>query len=250
MIAALIVNKVTGNLEADLAAMESLGRQAAGLGAELLLYPEAAPTGLVNNDEPKHDLPLGTTIPGPITARLSRLAGELRAYVATGLLERDGQRLYDSAVINDPAGEIVLHYRRIQPQWHGRNADTAIYRQGDEVAAVCTPLGKLSVLICGDLFDDEICGRAKQLEPDYLLFPFARNFGDGSFDQARWDAEEQAEYAARAAVVGCTTLMTNVLVDPSLSEYPSFGGAMAVSADGQVLLRKPLGTPGVLIADV
>ncbi len=250
MIAALIVNKVTGNLEVDLAAMETLGRQAAGLGAELLLYPEAAPTGLENNDDPEHDLPLGTTIPGPITARLSRLAEELHAYVATGLLEREGQCLYDSAVISDPGGEIILHYRRIQPQWHGRDADPAVYRQGEKVTVVCTPLGKLSVLICGDLFDDDICGRVKRLEPDYLLFPFASDFGGGSFYQARWDTEEEPEYAARAAAVGCTTLMTNLLLDPSLSEHPSFGGAMVVSADGQVLLRKPLGTPGVLIGDV
>ena len=112
-----------------------------------------------------------------------------------------------------------------------------------------TPFGKLAILVCGDLFDDEIVGRLRRLEPDFLLFPFARNFNDGSVDQERWNAEEPS-YAARAAVVGCTTLMTNIIEDSSVTDYPAFGGAMVVSGKGEILARWPLGKPGVLLADV
>jgi N-carbamoylputrescine amidase len=247
---ALIVNKVTGRLKTDLSYMEELGRKAAQSRVDLILYPEAAPTGLINNDDPGHDLPLGTPIPGPITERLAKLARQAKAYLASGILERDGNCLYDSAIILDPVGKIVLHYRRIQPQWHGRKADPHVYRQGEEVVAALTPLGKLTVLICGDLFDDQIIARLRRLGPDYLLFPFSVDFDDGSFDQRRWDQEEQPAYAARAAVAGCTTLMTNLLVDVAVADCPSYGGAMVVSPQGEVLARKPLGQPGVLIADV
>jgi N-carbamoylputrescine amidase len=236
--------------EASLAHMGALADEAADAGADLILFPEAAATGLANNDDPQHDLPLAEPVPGPITARLAAMARRARAYLAAGILERHGPRLYDSAVLLDPRGRLALHYRRIQPQWHGRGADPRVYRQGRDVASAATPLGTLSILICGDLFDDAIVARVRALAPDALLFPFARNFSDGSFDQAKWDREEEAAYAARATAAGCTTLMANVLEDPTLTGWPSFGGAMAVSPDGEVLARWPLGRPGVLLVDV
>ena len=250
MKAALVVNRVTADREASLCAMEALAREAAQAGAALILFPEAAATGLVNNDEPGHDLPLGDPIPGPITGRLGAVARTAAAHVAAGILERRGDCLFDSAVLLGPRGRLLLHYRRIQPQWHGRDADPRVYRQGDRVAAATTPLGKLSILICGDLFDDAIVARVRALAPDLLLFPFARNFSDGSFDQATWDREEEPAYAARAAAAGCTTLMTNLLEDPALTPYPSFGGAMVVAPTGRVLSRWPLGEPGILLASL
>jgi len=167
-----------------------------------------------------------------------------------GLLERDGECLYDSAVLLGPNGDIRLKYRRIQPQWHGRNADPNVYRPGDRMLAVSTPWGSLAFAICGDLFDDSIVAQVRAVSPDYLLWPIARSFSDGSFDQGRWDREEEPEYVARAALTGCTTLLVNLLEDPSLAHYPSVGGAIVVSATGDIVARWPLGQPGILYATV
>ena len=91
MRAALIANRVTGNREDDLGFMGELGRKAGGAKCDLILFPEAAATGLVNNDDPSHDLPLGQEVPGPLTARMSDLAGMTGAHVGFGILERDGE---------------------------------------------------------------------------------------------------------------------------------------------------------------
>lgn len=250
MKAALVVHETEAGLEANLAAMERAIGEAAGADADLVVFPEAAPTGLENNDDPEHDLPLGQPIPGDVTQRLAAAVRRHGVPVAFGLLERDGGCLYDSAVVLDPQGCLALHYRRNQPQWHGRDADPAVYCQGDRIDALDTPFGRWAVLLCGDLFDDGIVERTRALRPDLLLLPFARNFGDGSFDDARWLRDEQPEYAARAAVVGCTALMVNSLDDPETTECPAFGGALAVAPTGEVLARKPLGQPGILFADV
>jgi N-carbamoylputrescine amidase len=250
MRAALVVHRPAPAFGASLAAMEQAVGEAADAGAHLVLFPEAAPTGLVNNDDPAHDLPLGQPIPGAVTDRLSALARRRGIWLATGLLEREGPCLYDSAVLLDPHGAIAFRYRRIQPQWHGRDADARVYRQGERVEAAATPMGRVTCLLCGDLFDDAIVEQTRALEPDLLLFPFARNFGDGSFDDARWLRDEQPAYAARAACVGCTTLMVNSLDDPTASDYPTFGGALVVSPAGDVLARKPLGEPGTLYAEL
>ena len=248
MNAALVINRVLPDINANLATILNMANEAADAGANLVVFPEAALTGLINNDEPSHDLPLGQPIPGPVTDVLAELACERRIWLAIGLLECDGGRLYDSAVLLTPDGEIGLKYRRIHPKWHGPNADTFVYCQGTELPKVETPFGAFAFLICGDLFDDELIQRLRDLRPDWLLFPFARRFRDRSYDQERWDREEKPEYAQRVKLAGITTLMTNYVADRDFSG--SFGGAMVVSSDGTVVDSFPLGEAGILMVDL
>jgi N-carbamoylputrescine amidase len=242
---ALVVNRVGPDLEANLRTILNMTDEAAHKGAELVVLPEAALTGLVNNDDPAHDLPLGQTIPGPVTQVLSDLSRERRIWLAIGLLERDGQKLYDTALLLTPGGEIALKYRRIHPGWHGRKADPGVYGHGVELPKVETPLGAFAFLICGDLFDDALVRRARDLEPDWLLFPYARSFDDDSHNQERWDREEKPQYVERVKRVGATALMTNYLGDDG-----SFGGAMVVSSAGSVIDCFPLGKQGILYSDL
>ena len=171
-------------------------------------------------------------------------------WLGLGMLEREGEKLYDSAVLLRPDGSIGLRYRRNQPQWHGKDADPEIYRQGSDVASVRTPFGVAAFLLCGDLFDDAIVGRFRGLGADLMLFPFARCFSDGTVDQARWDREELPAYAERVRMAGTPALMVNYLADGSLQGDNSFGGGFVVSAEGEVLARHPLGEEGVLVVDI
>ena len=237
-------------LDETLSAVEAITGTAAAEGADLVLFPELAITPGDNTDDPRHDLPLGQPIPGKVTDCLASAARVHTVHLGIGMLERDGDSLYDAAVLFRPAGDIELKYRRIQPQWHGRNADPQVYRQGDEVLIASTALGRFCFAICGDLFDDGIVARIRESAPDYVLWPIARNFSDGSFNQERWDREEEPAYVAAAASTGATTLMVNRLVDPASSDYPGFGGALVVSGKGAVVARWPLGKPGVLYVDV
>jgi len=247
---ALLVPRVTADPTVNLDRVEQMTADAAGLGARLVLLPEAALTGLINNDDPAHDLPLGQSIPGPATDRLGAVARLHSLWVGFGLFERDGDCLYDSAVLIAPDGSVALKYRRNQPQWHGIAAGPAIYRQGTSIEIASTPFGSVGFLICGDLFDDALVARFRALRPDLLLFPFARCFPDGSADQARWDAEEMPEYARQVVSAGAPALMTNYIGDQDIEECPSFGGAFAVSADGEVAASLPLGVEGALLVDL
>jgi predicted amidohydrolase len=249
MRAALVVHRIAPDTDSNLASILDWTTQAADAGADLVLFAEAALTGLINDDNASHDLPLGQRIPGPVTDRLARLAGERGIWLALGLLESDSSELYDTALLFTPKGDIGLKYRRIQPQWHGRNADPEVYRQGSEIPALDTPLGCFAFLICGDLFDDSIVERVRALRPDWLLFPFARCFSDGSCDQRRWEREEQPEYVHRVQLTGATALMVNHIAAPELLGG-AFGGAMVVANDGRVIDRLPLGTEGTLLIDL
>lgn len=245
---ALAVNRVTDDIHANMASILKMASQAAEDAADLILFPEAALTGLTNCGDPARDLPLGVEIPGPATDILAGSAKAHGIWLAIGLLEREGFCLYDSAILLSPEGDIVLKHRRIQPQWHARDADPSVYRQGTELSKVETPFGSLAFMICGELFDDGLVSRVRELKPDWLLFPFARCFGDFSWDQQRWDREESPDYLARVQLVGVTAFMVNYLADSSLNGG-SFGGAMVVTGEGKVIKSMPLGESGMLLVE-
>jgi len=242
----LAVNRVGLSRKANLAGILEMAAAAVGQGAEMVLFPEAALTGLINDDDPELDLPLGEEIPGPLVNLLSSAANQNGIWLGIGLLERDGERLYDSAVLLDPQGRIALKYRRISPGWHGTKADPRVYCHGNELPFAETPFGRLSFLICGDLFDDEIAQGARGLKPDLVLVPFARNFEDGSWDAGRWEREERGAYAERAKVIGSYVAMVNYL-----SEIDgAFGGAMIVSPKGDILCELSPGVSGILVGEI
>jgi N-carbamoylputrescine amidase len=245
---ALVVRRVQASHAAGLQILCDRTAEAAQHGADLVLFPEAATTGLINNDDPTHDLPLGQEIPGPVTDRLAGVAAEHRIWLATGLFERAQGRLYDGALLFTPEGEIGLKYSRIHPGWHGRAADPAIYRQGTELPCLDTPFGSIAFLICGDLFDDSIVRRCRGLGADYLLVPMVRSFDDASCDQERWDTTELPVYRERIRSTATTALIVNSLSNPAMPASESFGGAWILSDKGELKEELPLGREGLLYA--
>ncbi len=243
----LAVLSVGADPTANLRGLVDLAHQAADAHVDLVLFPEAAITGLINDDDPRHDLALGQPVPGPATEAVGEVARARGLWVGFGLLERAGDGLYDSAVLIDDRGELQLTYRRVNPQWHGPAAAGGTYRQGTEVPSAETPWGRFVVLLCGDLFDDGVVAQARERAPDIVWLPFARCFADGVVDQVRWDRSEMPAYTERVRRLGATTLMVNYLADgATLPDGGSFGGAFVVSPDGTILAQKPLGEPGLL----
>jgi len=245
---ALVVNQVTANLDANYEKVLSCIDECAQNGAQLIVFGEAAMTGLINTDEPTHDFPLASPVPGPITDALCKKATELNVHIATGILEKDGSKLYDSAVLISPAEGIVLKYRRMSPGWHGASADPKIYSEGTKCNKCYTPLGSFAFLICGDLFDEHIRAEVCKLHPDWLLHLMARSLEDGSFDQAQWD-KEKLEYVEQVKACGITTLMVNYLASAEL-EDKNFGGAMVVLPSGQILSDLTIGKEGILYVEL
>jgi len=244
---ALVVNPVTRDWKANLSSTIQLIHEAASNDSNLVLLGEMAVTGMVNNDDPCHDLPFGEIIPGPITDQLSITASSLSIWLAFGLLELDGGLLYDTALLLSPNGEVRLKYRRVNPQWHGVHADPAIYRQGTELQKVDTDFGSVLFLICGDLYDESLRSQANDLRPDWILHPHARSFYDRSQDQDKWTRKELPDYQRLVRSIGAPMLATSYLcVDAFSEEADTYGGAMVLDRDGRLVAAHPLGQAGIL----
>ena len=145
--------------------IENAIREAKCAGANIACLPETALLGWVNPDAHKRAFP----IPGEDSDRLSKLAKDYDLHLCIGLVEKKGRRLYDSAVLIDNKGNILLKHRKINLLTELMNPP---YTPGENIDVVDTEFGKIGLLICADTHDSKILKRMAALKPDVLLIPY------------------------------------------------------------------------------
>lgn len=89
------------------------------------------------------------SVPGPTTERMSELADKHNMYIVVPMPERDGGKLYNSAVLIGRNGEIVGKYHKYQPVVCEME-DWGIL-PGTDAPAFDTDFGKVGMSICFDL---------------------------------------------------------------------------------------------------
>lgn len=136
---------VGGQKEENLRRAEILMAEAAGRGAQVLLLPEAMSLGWTHPSSRSE----ADTIPDGQTCAVLRAAARRHGcYVCSGLTELDGERVFNSAVLIDPDGSVLLVHRKLNELEIGHDC----YDQGDRLGVASTPLGTFGVLICADAF--------------------------------------------------------------------------------------------------
>ncbi|MDR0576516.1 MAG: carbon-nitrogen hydrolase family protein [Candidatus Accumulibacter sp.] len=94
--------------ERNFATAERLLQNAAARGAVLAVLPELFNTGYRVEDR---DRELAHPVPGAVTERMSAIGRTLDMFIAGAVIERDGERLYDTAILVGPDG-FVGSYRK------------------------------------------------------------------------------------------------------------------------------------------
>lgn len=245
----LAVHHAGSDRDANLRRMVDLAEQGQASAADLVLFCEAAPTGLGITGDPAHDLPLGEAIPGPAIAALRAAARRLHIWIGFGLLERAGGRLYDGAALIDRHGRLRLHYRRIDPHWHGPRADANVYGEGFDTPVLEDEFGRMGFLICGDLFNDAAVGRMWAQRPHLVLVPMARGVAADMPDDGAWERTEQPAYADRFKAMNAAGLVVNGLGGAD-GAGGCIGGAFVTDSRGAVVAALPPRVEDVLIVDV
>ncbi len=100
-----------GQLQANLERITAALETTAGQGARLTVFPECAATGYCFDslDEAR---PHGQPLPGPASDTVADSCRRLGVYAVFGLLERDGDRLFNACALVGPEG-LVAAYRKI-----------------------------------------------------------------------------------------------------------------------------------------
>ncbi|MFC1793105.1 carbon-nitrogen hydrolase family protein [Planctomycetota bacterium] len=154
-----------GDRRGNFVRIENAIREAKDAGVNIACFPETAILGWINPDAHKRAIP----IPGEDSNQLCKLARDNDLYLCIGLAEKEGRRLYDSAVLIDNKGNILLKHRKI-------NLLTELmsppYTPGKNIGVVETGFGRVGLLICADTHDSKILERMAVLKPDILLIPY------------------------------------------------------------------------------
>ena len=135
------------NLDAALERLE----EAAAAGAQLLVLPECAIPGYMF-DSAEEALPYAEEIPGPTTEAFERQCARLGVHAITGLLERDGDTLYNAAILVGPDA-LIGSYRKTHLPFLGVDR---FVTPGDEFKVFDTALGRIGLIICYDLRFPEV----------------------------------------------------------------------------------------------
>jgi predicted amidohydrolase len=134
-----------GDKAANLRHAAELVADAARHGAQVAVLPEAMPAGWTNASTAALADEIHT---GETWRFLSQLARKHRLYLCSGVVERDGDRVFNAAAFFAPDGRLLLHHRKINELEIAHDC----YAQGDRLAVAQTPLGCFGVMICADAF--------------------------------------------------------------------------------------------------
>jgi predicted amidohydrolase len=120
------------------------------------------------------------TIPGPTTERLGRVAKARNTYIVAGIYEREGEAVYNTAILIDRSGNVAGKYRKV---YLPREEIEGGLTPGSDYPVFRTDFGIVGLMICYDvMFPDParaLAGRGAQM----ILMPIAG--GDETLARAR-----------------------------------------------------------------
>jgi predicted amidohydrolase len=218
-----------GDRSGNFARLENAVSEAKEKGAEIVCLPETAIFGWVNPDAHKRACP----IPGEDSARLCQLAKKHNVFLCVGLAEKENDKLYDSVILIDNEGKILLKHRKINIL---TELMTPPYTAGKGMQVVKTKYGKIGLLICADSFKEEILSQMAELKPDIVLIPYGWAAAETAWPQHGEQLIKTVQNAAKK--MNCVVIGTDLIGRISHGPWTGlvFGGAsVAADKNGEIL---------------
>lgn len=241
---------VKANIPCNLDRIAEMAHQAAGEGAELVVYPETAVTGyfleggvLEQSLSPEELLDL-------LLARLpSKLAKPIDLLV--GFYEKSGGNLYNSAgyfEIGPEGGRIVHVYRKFFLPTYGLFDEERFVARGTELGVFPTRFGQVGVIICEDVWHSILPTLNALAGAQIILIPSAspaRGFHADAPDNLnrygrmlRAVCEEHGVYCVNAHLSGFE------------GGKGFIGGSFVVDPFGKTVAQSPLQEDHLLLAPI
>jgi predicted amidohydrolase len=222
-----INSDTSGNYRRIIYALED----AKSLGADLVCFPETMVYGWVNPEAHK----MASEIPGKDANIIRSFAKKYELYICIGLCEKDGEKLYDSALLIDRAGNILLKHRKINVITELMNPP---YSKGKGVQVVDTEFGRIGLMICADSFADGVLDEMDQLNPDILLIPYG--WANNRDQWPKHGESLRSTITNVAEKLGCPVIGTDALGTITSGPWSGmvFGGqSYAIDKDGTLLAK-------------
>jgi predicted amidohydrolase len=228
-----------GDKEANVAALFHSIEEAARAHCDLVVFPECSLAGWLSASARS----AAEVIPGGLTRRLADAAKRHHLALIVGLEEREGTRLYNSAIMLDRDGEILARHRKINELEIG----SELYSRGTTLGVFPFEGRTLALNICADSWTAPITDALYEMGARVIVSPSAWAVEPGG--EATNIAWIRETYRQRAAGRDLYILSPNG-VGP-ISEGPwkgrvLQGNSLVTGPNGEPLLKGPTGEPALL----
>jgi predicted amidohydrolase len=221
-----------GEPERNLERAAVMIRQAAERDCQIVLLPECLDLAWTHPSAKQEACP----IPGPFSDRLCQEALNNNIYLCAGLTEKENDRVYNSAILVDPQGRIILKYRKINVLEVGQ----AFYAIGNSLSVAETPLGVMGVNICSDNYRDGLSightlarmGAQIILSPSSWTVSYASTEVDDPYGEKWLEPYSLLSRLFNIVVVGTTSV--GVIVGGPYEGMKMVGCSLAVGPDGVI----------------
>ena len=215
-------------------------KEAAENGAEIALLPEVMDLGWTHPSA----LEMAYPVPGGKTyTTLAEAAAENDIYVCAGIVEKDGEKIYNTAVLIDNQGELLIKHRKLNELDIAHN----LYAQGDRLNVAHTEYGTIGLHICADAFaKDMVLTRSLgYMGADIVLSPSSWAVPpDHDNEKDPYGASWNRVYEPVAREFNMWIIgVTNVgpVTDGPWKGWNCIGCSLVVNPDGEEFLQAPYG---------
>ncbi|MBB5686910.1 N-carbamoylputrescine amidase [Sphingobium boeckii] len=163
------------DMDANIAAVSALVRDAAARGAKVILPPELFEGPYFCQVEDEALFARAQPVERhPAVRAMQALAAELKVFIPTSFFEADGPHHYNSLAMIDDAGQVMGVYRKSHiPDGPGYE-EKYYFRPGNTGFKVWpTPYGNIGIGICWDQWYPETARALMLMGADILMFPTA-----------------------------------------------------------------------------
>jgi nitrilase len=192
------------------------------------------------------------TVPSPATDEIGRAARQAGAVLAVGVNERDHGTLYNTQLVFDADGTLVLARRKITPTFHER----MIWGQGDGsgLRAVDTKVGRVGALACWEHYNPLARYALMAEEIHVAMFPgslVGNIFAEQIAVTIRHHALESGCFVVNATGFLTADQVEKLASGTGLSKALTGGCFTAIVSPEGVLLGTPLTEgEGMVVADL
>ncbi len=238
-----------GHKLANLDHAAKLVRAAADQGAEMVVLPEACTLGWTDTSARTE----ADRIPDGVSfRRLCEIAEASRVFLCAGMIELEGAHIFNTAVLVDPAGRLLLRHRKINELELGHD----FYGLGNQLQVVQTPFGWIGVHICADAFaDGQVLSRALGymgadviLSPSSWAVPIDHDQAKDPYGKLWLDSYGPVARDFRVWIAGVSNV--GPIVTGPWAGRKCIGCSLVMNPKAEPVLRGPYGEEAILICDV
>jgi N-carbamoylputrescine amidase len=221
----------------NIAKAESLVRDAAAQGANLILLQELFETLYFCSEQNEDHLALAQTFDGnPLIAYFADIARELSVVLPISFFEKTERQFFNSVAVIDATGEVLGLYRKTHiPDGPGYQ-EKFYFTPGDTGFQVWdTAVGRIGVGICWDQWFPETARSMALMGADVLLYPTAIGSEPHAPEvnsKAHWQRTMQGHAAANMSIVAASNRVGSEIVGEEMLFY---GGSFIADEMGAMI---------------